>query len=537
MSQVIFYMVQGPYFGFKFPLMKRVLLFVLLAGVPFSGSAQQIEWQKCLGGQLTDVARSVRQTPDGGFVVAGSTGSNDGDVSGNHGTNDYWLAKTDSNGVIGWQRCLGGSGQDFANAVALTAGGGYVVAGYSGSNDSNVTGNHGGGGDFWVVQLDGNGNIGWQKCLGGTQFDNANSVQATSDGGFIVCGNTQSDDGDVSGNHGGNDCWVVKLDGGGNIVWQKCLGGTFDEQANAVWQNADGGYIIAGYTESNDGDVSGSHGSGDIWVVRLDSVGSIVWQKCLGGTGHEIAYGVRQTPDGGFIVISETSSDDGDVSGNHGIHDFWVIRLDGGGTITWSKCLGGTMNDSGYSLALTSDGGFVFAGVTESNDGDVSGNHGSGDVWTVKLDSAGNMKGQRCLGGTMDESANALQATPGGGFVVAGRTDSNDGDVSGNHGGLDFWVVRLDGTVNTSVFNGASPVDALTLSPNPARERLAVRTSERILQAVVYDLAGMPVLQQDFALLPSTQQEMDLSSLAAGIYIVRVRTGRFTASGKVMKAD
>jgi len=170
--------------------------------------------------------------------------------------------------------------------------------------------------NYWIVKLDGSGNIQWQKSLGGINEENAFSIQQTADGGFIVAGFTQSNNGDVSGNHGFSDYWVVKLDGSGNIEWQKSLGGSGDENASSIRQTTDGGFIVAGFTASNDGDVSGNHGSRDYWIIKLDGSGNIQWQKSFGGSGDEDASSIRQTADGGFIVAGGTLSNDGDVSGN-----------------------------------------------------------------------------------------------------------------------------------------------------------------------------------------------------------------------------
>jgi len=163
-----------------------------------------------------------------------------------------------------------------------------------------------------------------------------------------VAGETWSNDGDVSGNHGGSDYWVVKLNSSGDIEWQKCLGGTnsdggiFNDYIYSIQQTSDGGFIMACETMSNDGDVSGNHGSYDAWVVKLNSLGDIEWQKCLGGTNRDIANSIQQTSDGGFIVAGYTYSNDGDVSGNHGYCDAWVVKLNSSGDIEWQKCLGGT---------------------------------------------------------------------------------------------------------------------------------------------------------------------------------------------------
>lgn len=356
-----------------------------------------ITWQKCLGGSKDESLSnnfpemggiyyaSIQQTTDGGYIVASWTESNDGDVSGNHGGVDVWIVKLNSAGNKVWQRCLGGSGTDWVYSIQQTTDGGYIAAGYTFSNDGDVSGNHGAT-DVWVVKLDGSGNKVWQRCLGGSAFDRAYSIQQTVDGGYIVAGCTNSNDGDVSGTIGSGDAWIVKLDGFGNKVWQRCLGGSAFDIAYSIQQTTDGGYIFAGGTNSNNGDVSGNHGEGDIWVVKLDSAGNKLWQRCLGGSDTELwVSSVEQTIDGGYVVIGTTGSNDGNVSGNKGFCDVWVVKLDSAGSLVWQKCLGGTSLECGFSIQQTFDGGYVLAGMTYSNDGDVSGNHGEIDIWVVKL--------------------------------------------------------------------------------------------------------------------------------------------------------
>src|SRR5690606_34288354 len=149
--------------------------------------------------------------------------------------------------------------------------------------------------DYWIVKLDGNGNTQWQKALGGSSGDEAQSIQQTADGGYIVAGLSWSNSGDVIGNHGISDYWVVKLDGNGNIQWQKALGGSGYDKATSIQQTADGGYIVVGETYSNDGDVTGYHGGGDYWVMKLDDSGNIQWQKTLGGSNLDVATSIQQT--------------------------------------------------------------------------------------------------------------------------------------------------------------------------------------------------------------------------------------------------
>ncbi|MBX2930966.1 MAG: gliding motility-associated C-terminal domain-containing protein [Chitinophagaceae bacterium] len=405
-------------------------------------TAPAIEWAKCYGGSGFDYAYDIKQTIDGGYIVAGETFSNDGDVNSNHGSGDYWIVKLGALGNIEWQKCLGGSNYEVANSIQQTTDGGYIVAGETYSNDGDVTGNHGYN-DYWIVKLGALGNIEWQKCLGGSGYDYAYSIQQTTDGGYIVAGHSNSNNGDVSGNHGNPDYWIVKLDALGNIEWQKCLGGSASDYAYSIQQTTDGGYIVAGHSNSNNGDVSGNHGNTDCWIVKLNTLGNIEWQKCLGGSLGEIAYSIQQTINGGYIVAGQTTSNDSDVNGNNGSSDYWIVKLDDSGNIEWQKCLGGSDAEYATSIQQTTDGGYIITGRTDSNDGDANGNNGSGDYWIVKLDDSGSIEWQKCLGGPSIEDATAIQQTMDGGYIVAGRAGSNNGYVNGNHGSSDFWIVKL----------------------------------------------------------------------------------------------
>ena len=290
--------------------------------------------------------------------------------------------------------------------------------------------------------------IQWQKCLGGTDDDRATAVQQTTDEGFIVAGHTMSSDGDVSVNYGNYDYWIVKLDTAGNITWQKSFGGTGNEEAQSIQQTSDQGFIIAGYSDSDNGDVTGNHGSNDYWIVKLDGSGNLQWQKSLGGTGDDLAKYIRQTSDGGYIIAGNATSQDGDVTGNHGEDDVWIVKLDENGVIAWQQSYGGNDSDYANFIEVTSDGGFIVCGASSSINGDVTQNNGQLDYWILKLSSTGILEWQKSYGGSESEEAFAVQQTSDDGFIIGGRTYSNDIDVSVNHGNLDCWIVKIDQTGN-----------------------------------------------------------------------------------------
>jgi hypothetical protein len=401
--------------------------------------SNDLEWQKCLGGSSYDKANSIQQTADGGYILAGVTSSNDGDISGSNGLADAWVVKLDSNKAIQWQKCLPGLSNcnAFANSVRQTSDGGYIVAGYIEYNYWSYVR------EAWVVKLSSSGNLQWQKYLQ-NPATMANSVQQTTDGGYIVAGGTGEQY--VTG-----DLWVAKLASNGATEWQKSLGGSNSDIANSVQQTTDGGYILAGGTTSNDGNVSGNHGNEDSWVLKLSSTGAIQWQKCLGGSQDDEAKSIQQTTDGGYILAGGTTSNDGDVSFNQGAEDFWVVKLGSDGAVQWQKCLGGSGYDVANSVQQTTDGGYVVAGYASSMDGDASYNHGSNDFLVVKLDPRGVPIWNKCLGGGDVDEAYSIQQTSDEGYIVAGDTNSNNGDVAGNHGGYDFWVAKIEPQITPTI--------------------------------------------------------------------------------------
>jgi len=313
-----------------------------------------IQWEKTYGGSSYERGLFIQQTSDGGYIVGGRTQSYGA------GSNDYFVLKLDSNGIVEWEKTYGGSSSCAARSIQQTVDGGYIVAGFTDSYGA-------GGYDAWVLKLDSNGIIEWEKTYGGSSYDESIAVQQTVDGGYIVAGDT------VSYGAGGPDAWVLKLDSNGIVEWEKTYGGSSEDIAYAIQQTGDGGYIVAGLTDS--------YGAGgyDDWVLKLDSNGIVEWEKTYGGSGSCIARSIQQTGDGGYIVAGLTRSY------GAGGSDGWVLKLDSNGIVQWEKTYGGSSDDYAYSIQQTVDGGYIVAGLTES--------YGAGgyDAWVLKLGSSGDI--------------------------------------------------------------------------------------------------------------------------------------------------
>lgn len=501
---------------------------ILLLLFPFTLLSQPaIEWQNTLGGDYLETAYALQITSDGGYIFASSAFSvNNGDVMGVHGGGDYWIVKLDAMGNLEWQKLLGGTTSEVPYSIKQTTDGGYIVAGHTFSNDGDVTGNHGSH-DFWVVKLNPTGDIEWQRTLGGVYEEIARSIDQTTDGGYIVAGWAGSTDGDVnSPTHGLFELWVVKLSATGVIQWEKLYGGSKTEYAFSIRQTPEGGYIFAGTTSSNDGDVSGLNGNDDYWVVKLDSVGTIEWQKALGGIAADAARDVLPTSDGGYIVVGTAGSGNtGQVTGWHGLFDIWVVKLNQYGNLQWQKSLGGSLSDFGSAVAETDDQNFIIVGEAESINGDVQGNFDEGGSgWVVKLSKTGSILWQKPIGGTKRDRFTAVQISADGAIILAGSTESNDIDVSGNHGYNDAWIVKLAPENSSSTTPQTQPLE---IYPNPASSSISINIPNDALELSIniVDLLGRIQHHQT----SYKGGEIDIVDLPRGLYLLTATT----VSGKV----
>jgi len=434
------------------------LILLCMAAVPAIATGSGIAWQKSFGGSGEDVAVSLQPTDDGGYIAVGETTSTNGDITVSYGMTDVWIVKVDAGGEKEWVKTIGGSMDDRVTCIEQLSDGTLLLSGFTWSHDGDFSDNPYNYA-IWNLQIDKDGSVLWKRSYQGNAASFAMDGKETPDGGMIMIGHSYS----VPGNpdyHGGYDVLVVKTDAYANITWERLLGGSGDDFGDSILPVPGGGYIAIGYTNSDDGDVSGNHGSYDAWLFRLDAAGNLLWQKCLGGSLYEEGREIFITPDGNFAFLGFSNSNDGDVSGNHGSFDYWWVMVDQDGRILAQKCFGGSDYDHAYDLEMTDDENFVAIGVSYSDDGEVGRNAGNGDYWVVAFDRTGALLWEQTYGGSGPDRGQTIKPDPsaGGLFFLVGDSASTDGDVTGNHGGSDYWIVKVGGTEGLSADFKAEPV-------------------------------------------------------------------------------
>jgi len=399
------------------------------------------QWFQNYGGTNTEIANSIQETSDGGFIIVGHTLSDDVQVSDNFGGVDFWVVKTNSTGTIEWEKNYGGSSSESAKSVQNTPDGGYIVCGDAFSGDGDVGGTAGAF-DFWVLKLDATGNIQWNELYGGSGTDNVEWIEPTPDGGYVIAGNTLSNDGDILNNKGSQDGLVIKIDATGNIQWSKTYGGLLEDIIQDIHLTPDGGYIIAGSSYSFDGDINSNNGSLDGIVAKLDANGDIQWLRNVGGTNMDWVNSVSTTSDNGYIITGVTQSNNGDFIDNNGDRDAFILKMDADGNTEWSKLYGGSAEERGKSIIELTDGGYMMVGTAFSTNGDLTENNGLGDIWLLQIDVLGNIISQQVFGGTQTEIPEAITVINNG-FALCGFTESDNGDIPGNFGQGDFWAAAF----------------------------------------------------------------------------------------------
>lgn len=505
-----------------------------------------LAWQRCLGGSLDETYSTIIPGTDSGYIVLTRTASTDGDVTGHNGDTDLWIIKLNDAGGIEWKYCLGGNGSEYTSqfpSIRPTIDGGYIIAGTSSSTNGSFSTNHGQL-DAWAIKLSSSGIVEWQRLYGGTMDDGAHRVLTLEDGGYLLLGYTTSPNtGDVSGWHGESDIWVLRLDANGNIVWQKCLGGAESDSGESLLSlTDDSGFIVGGEvyysTPGNHGDITGYHGEYDVWIVKLDAFGNLIWENCLGGDDSDLLRGLGSwsTPllemgNGNILVSANTgsSNNSGDVQGHNGNYDYWLIELNAAGAIVNSVCQGSTgfEGEADWSpMVLTDNPNTHLLFGTSTIDLD---NPSTTDIVCSSFTLGGGSIWTQVLGGSSMDYATCAIRKSNGSIALCGITGSNDGlFAQQNSGEMDTWILELD--VSSSI-NCCNVLD-FSMQPNPATNHVNVSSAQGLVRRFrLLDIHGRVVATGN----PAAQRfVIERNGLSPGTYVVELDLEKGRAMRKLM---
>ncbi|MEL0201311.1 MAG: hypothetical protein VW892_01530 [Flavobacteriaceae bacterium] len=399
------------------------------------------------GGSQNEEAQAVVVTQDGGYLVLANTQSSDGDITGKT-TEDYdlWLLKFDANHELLWQKIIGHANNVKGNSIIPTPDGGWLIAGSTQDaqpDQNNTT-------QVWLVKIDSQAQLLWEKTYGYAGVDVAYDILATTDGGFLVSGIIDVTASNGAGNtkskaqkHAGGDYWVLKVDAAGNLQWSRYFGGSYTDTAQDALALSDGSFLILGTSDSEDVDISKNKGTYDLWLLRISADGTMLWEKSFGGTQIDEGVKMQLISSSEVMLVGTTRSTDLDAAQNKGGADVWVLTLDIEGAVLCEKTYGGSSFDTATSLNKTTNGHYLITGNSRSADYDLTQNQGYSDAWVFTIDRQGALQWQVSVGGPQLDTANDAALLADGTLVVVGTSNSSFSEAQYNNGFSDVLIFTL----------------------------------------------------------------------------------------------
>lgn len=431
-------------------------IFILLTFLFYvQSSAQELLWEKTIGGDDTDWIHHAFQNSSGNYIFSGYTHSSfSGEIDiTNKGFSDFWILATNPAGTILWQTGFGGNQFDAIKKTIELTDGTYLLTGesYSGVSGDKTEGMNGFR-DLWIVKLDASKNIAWQKTYGGIGAEDLSDVVQTNDGGYLIAANSYSSSGNNSTGLGQSDVWILKLDSNGNLEWQKSYGGEDYDSSPKIVKKTNGNFVLGASSASGVSDTKSepSRGINDYWIFEIDPMGEIIWQKTYGGDNGDHLVDIKATADGGYIVGGDSASG---VSGdrtvpNNGSTEFWILKLNSVGEIQWQEVYAGNDTDWLSSVTLSKDSGYILAGMSYSGVGGdkTEPNVGNRDYWILKISEDGTKCWDKTLGALGPDQPWSGFEDREGNYVLAGWSDSGaSGDkTEPSRGGRDGWIIKIN---------------------------------------------------------------------------------------------
>ena len=413
---------------------------------------QEILWEGFIGGLQYDAASNVLLVEDGSLLIGGELFSQDGAGRRNHSTkSDIYVQQVAAPGKVYWEAVLGGTGSETLADMVLSPDGGVVLLGTTDSDDGDPLPGEGLM-DIWVVKLNLFGEIVWQKRFGGSGNDKGFAITAYSGGGYLIGGSSGSRDGDMhSRHHGGVDSWLARITEEGQLLWEKHLGGSGNDFVSDLFEIRPGWFIVSNGTDSNDGDVPTNFGKKDAWVMLMDSWGNVEWNRVFGGTLQDEFLDCALAPNGDVLLGGNTYSAGRDIGKNRGRGDAWLVRLNPHGELIWSQTYGGTWSEGFSSMIALSSGGYLLSGLTKSRNGDIETLKGFYDAFLVRVDELGSKVWSGTMGHNAKDALSDIVEAPGGSFLGVGFSEKNPvppkdpakRENTAHIGSFDMWLVNF----------------------------------------------------------------------------------------------
>ena len=517
----------------------------ILSNCLIFAQSPDVLWQKTYGGTSFDLLYDLVACSDGNYLLIGYSGSS---ASGNctestNGITDYWVLKIDSDGNILWQNKYGGNERDNLFRALETPDGGYLLLGQSLSPPSgNKTAPLYGGYDIWLVKIDSNGEIVWDKTYGGDNVEFISSAIETSYGYVLVSDSYSGISGNkTTPNLGASDVWLIGIDFMGNILWQQSYGGSsWDFAYDGIKTNDNSLILVSSSSSTSSGDFSqNNYGGRDYWILKLDINGNLLWQQNYGGSGFDEARRIIETSDQDYLIVGFSNSPISGIknSVNYGGNDIWIIKIDFNGNVIWENSYGGSFDDASSNMIETNNGYFI----TGSSLSGISGNkteigYGDYDFWGFKIDEDGTIIWQKSIGGSLSDGCNSIVKNLDGTFLLAGTSRS---PISGtktvaSYGDSDYWLVKLDEeTLNSESFTNT----IFSIYPNPVKDYLTIAFEKHLDVIIVefYNLLGQKIYTNNYH--NQNNIKIDCRNLPEGIFSATISTNEGKYNQKLIKKN
>jgi hypothetical protein len=510
----------------------RSALFLLFSFQSFSQSFQ-ISNQLVLGGNAYDVAvDGIIKNGKKIFIGNSQTGNNQDKTSPNFGDMDFWVVQLNATNTIEWQNSFGGIASDYLVRIIEVDNDNFMIAG---SSNSGITGNKTapnlGGNDFWIIKIDNSGNEIWQKSFGGSGEDYLNDIITLSDGSILMAGASNSPiSGDKSEpSNGGMDMWIIKLDQNGNILWDKTIGGSANDGASTIALDESENIYLSGTSSSpisGDKTEASYNGSSDIWVVKLNSSAEVIWDRTIGGDLTELSSALIYRENNLYAIGNSFSGVSGTKTDtSRGSSDYWITKLNELGDILEDKTYGGNQLDQLTDAKVTSTGELILTGTSSSSiSGEVLSDsyNSSDDFWTLVVDKDNlNLMSQYRYGGSASEVIPTIIEAENNSLFIFGGSDSpvSEDKTIDSKGLTDFWIIELSTDLSNTSFDFENSILAY---PNPASHQVFfsnLKATEKYT-VVIYDVMGRTKLTQQ---IDDQNTEINIEELKSGTYTLQIQ--------------